>query len=350
MPSLPERQTLSSRPRATVIGAWLEGWRRVLGAPALTLGVMASTIAVAAPLAYTLRRMLAEHLGRSQEAEAALGGWHAGWAAEFGATAPGLGRTFTHEILGFGGTLATFSGLVDREPLTPALLGGIGWYLALWVFLSGGIIDRLARSRPIRTAAFFAACGVYFVRFLRLAALIGPLYWALFAWLHPWLFESVYGRLVRDLTSEPLVVAVRASLYVVFVVLLSAIGALADFAKVRAVVEDRRSMIGAVAASWRFVRRRLPRVAGLYAVNGLTLYVILRLWLQIAPPASASPWLALLVGQLYLLVRLSAKLAFLSSEVVFFQGDLAHAQYVAARPYEWPESAGEDALRRLDAR
>ena len=30
-------------PRATAVGAFLEGWRRVLAAPALTLGVMAAT-------------------------------------------------------------------------------------------------------------------------------------------------------------------------------------------------------------------------------------------------------------------------------------------------------------------
>ena len=58
--------------------------------------------------------MLAEHLGSSVEAERALAGWHAGWATEFGAQAQGLGRTFTHEILGFGGTLAIVSRFVDR--------------------------------------------------------------------------------------------------------------------------------------------------------------------------------------------------------------------------------------------
>ena len=59
--------------------------------------------------------MLEEHLGASLEAEQALNGWNAGWAAEFGAQAQGLGRTFTHEILGFGGTLANLSRFLDRD-------------------------------------------------------------------------------------------------------------------------------------------------------------------------------------------------------------------------------------------
>ena len=118
------------------------------------------------------------------------------------AQAQGLGRTFTHEILGFGGTLANVSGLLDRRELNPTVAGAIVAYVAAWIFLSGGLLDRLARGRPIRTAAFFSACGVYFVRFLRLAVVIGAVYRALFRWLQPWLFTTVYDRLTRDLTEE----------------------------------------------------------------------------------------------------------------------------------------------------
>src|SRR5262245_20581503 len=93
------------RPRATILGAFLEGWRRVLRAPVLAAGVLGLTFLLALPLAIALRGMLEEHLGASLEADRAVAGWNGGWAAEFGAQAQGLGRTFTHEILGFGGTL-----------------------------------------------------------------------------------------------------------------------------------------------------------------------------------------------------------------------------------------------------
>ena len=72
--------------------------------------------------------------------------------------------------------------------------------------------------------------------------------------------------------------------------------------------------------------------------------MVLRLWLQVAPSASAPAWLALLLAELYLLVRVWAKLAFMGSEVVFFQGELAHAEYSAAPPVIWPDSPAAEAI------
>jgi len=316
-------------------------------APALTLGVLGLTFLLALPLAIALRGMIEEHLGASLEADRAAAEWHAGWAAEFGAQAQGLGRTFTHEILGFGGTLANVSGLLERRELNPTLAGAIVAYVAAWIFLSGGLLDRLARGRPIRTAAFFSACGVYFVRFLRLAVVIGAVYWALFRWLHPFLLTTTYDRLTRDLTEERKGLLIRGGLYLAFVAALAVVNLIADFAKVRAVVEDRRSMLGALGASVRFVRRRPLRVLALYVLNVLAVLVILRLWLQVAPGAATPSWWALFAAQLYLLFRVWARLSFMASEIVFFQGELAHADYAAAPEPLWPDSPGVEAIQNL---
>jgi hypothetical protein len=51
-----------------------------------------------------------------------------------------------------------------------------------------------SRARPVRTAAFFAACGVFFWRFLRLAVIVGAAYWAVFARLHPYLFGTLWNQ------------------------------------------------------------------------------------------------------------------------------------------------------------
>ena len=330
-----------------MLGAFLEGWRRVLRAPALAASLVAATFLAALPLAMTVSRAIEQHLGASVEAERALEGWHAGWAAEFGSSAQGLSRTFTHEILGFGGTLATLSGLLDRVPLSPPLAAAVAAYLTLWVFLTGGIIDRLARGRPIGAAAFFAACGGHFWRMLRAAALAGGAYYAAFAWLHPLLFTDFFNRLTRDTTEERDVVAIRVVLYVVFLLVLLAIGLVSDFARVRLVIEDRRSALGAFAASLRFIRRRAVRTVALYAVNLAALAIILRLWLQVAPEAGAATWVVLLTGQLYLVARIWARLAFMASEAVFFQGELAHAEYTAAPDPVWPDSPAAEALDNL---
>jgi len=336
--------------RATALGAFLEGWRRVFRAPAITLGVLAALFLLALPLGLALRGMLTEHLGSSVVAERAAFGWDAGWAAEFASQAQGLGRTFTHEILGFGGTISIVSGFFDAKPLPPVVAGAAAAFALLWTFLSGGILDRFARARPVRTAAFFAACGVYFWRFLRLSVLVGGAYWALFAWLHPFLFGTVWDRWTQDLTSERTAAVMRGGLYLVFALALALVSLVSDYAKVRAVVEDRRSMLGAIGASMRFLRRRAFRAVGLYLLSAVASLLVIRIWFTAAPAGWESVAMAFLLTQVYLLARVWAKLAWMAGEVVFFQGELAHATYTAAPLEMWPDSPAAEALDNLIAR
>jgi hypothetical protein len=325
------------RPRATVLGAFLEGWRRALGAPAVTISLLAATWFLAQPLAFAFRVALLSQ-ARSATAELVI--------MDESADAAGRARELARLIegeLGFLSSPGDVSNWLRADPLNPVLAGTAAAYAALWLFVTGGILDRFARGRPIYTAAFFAACGVYFVRFLRLAILIGAAYFVLFRWLYPFLFETV-----RSLwTGDPDGLGARAVVFGVFGAALAIVGAVADFAKVRAVVEDRHGMIGAVAASVRFIRRRPLRVLGLYLVNLFALAVILRLWVQAEPGAGAASWAALFLVLLYLVGRIWAKLAFIASEVVFFQGELAHLDYTAAPLPVWPDSPEAEAMENL---
>ena len=97
----------------------------------------------------------------------------------------------------------------------------------------------------------------------------------------------------------------------------------------------------------RFLRRRPLRAFGLYLLNVIAFMMLLRLWLEAAPQAWDSVGWAFLITQVYLLVRIWLRLAFVSSEVVFFQGELAHAGYTARPPYVWPNSAAAEAIENL---
>jgi hypothetical protein len=331
-------------PRATVLGAFAEGWRRVIGAPAVTASVLAATMLLAEPLAVALREALDPGSRGSLIIEPDV-------SEQVGIAtirARELGRMIERE-LGFFGSPAATSEWLRRDPLNPAIAGPAIAYVALWLFLSGGILDRFARARPIGTAAFFAACGVFFVRFIRLSVLLGAAYYALFRWVYPWLFVDVYVRWTGDLAGQREELSVRAALYLVFAFALMVVGIVGDFARVRAVVEDRRGMLGALAASIRFVRRRPLRIVALYLLNVFALVVVLRLWVQASPAPDAPPSVALLIVLLYLLGRLWTKLAFLACEVVFFQGDLAHANYTAAPLPVWPDSPEAEAMENLKA-
>ena len=50
------------------------------------------------------------------------------------------------------------------------------------------------------------------------------------------------------------------------------------------------------------------------------------------------------LDQAYVLARLGLKLVFYASQTAYFQGQLAHASYVAAPQAVWPESPAAEAI------
>ena len=332
----------------TALAAWRDGMRRVNHAPAVLAGVWAVTVLLSLPLTAAMRSQLQDHLGNSLAADSAASGVNYDWMQEFTGQASGIGATFGPAVIGFGAVIDNLSAFIDNVPRPIAIIGTASAYIALWIFLAGGIIDRYARDRVTRGHGFFAASGVFFFRFLRLGALMGLAYGMLFRYLHPWLFGTVFGSLTHDLTVERTAFALRVLLYAVFGLALAACNILFDYAKVRAVVEDRRSMIGATAAGVRFLWRNRAAAAGLYLSDVVMFVVVLALYAAVAPGAGHavwSVWLGFLIGQLYVLARLWVKLVFWASEAALFQGRLAHAGYVAAPIPEWPDSPMADALR-----
>lgn len=331
----------------TLIDSWRDGWRRVFAAPTVTAGVFALTFLIAVPPAVTMRGAIATHLGDSLVANDVADGIDAGWWQEFTAQATGLGTTFSPTIIGFAATLDNVSSVLDGQANIAPIASALALYLSGWAFLSGGVIDRYARQRPTRTYGFFAASGVHFFRFLRLAIVAGLVYWWLFAYVHPWLFDEQYVNLTRGLSVERIAFLWRVAFYAIFGSMLVVANVAFDYTKVRIVVEDRHSVLGALAAALRFVRRHPRQVAGVYALNGLTFVALLALWALVAPGAGGTglqTWAAFVIAQAYLVARLLLKLQFIASQTALFQANLAHAAYTAAPVPVWPESPAAEAI------
>ena len=102
-------------------------------------------------------------------------------------------------------------------------------------------------------------------------------------------------------------------------------------------------MIGAVVASWRFIRRHPLEVLGLYAVNALLFLIVIGLYYLIAPGGDAN-LLAFAIGQLYIVLRVIVRLQFTASQTALFQDRLAHAGYVARPVPKWPDSPAAEAI------
>jgi len=312
-----------------------DGIRRVNRAPVVLACVFLVTLLAALPFSMMMRDALRAHLGNSMVAEQVAQGVNVQWWSEFTAQTGKLGKTFQPGIIGFAAVLDNLSAFADGEVRTSPLVMLGACYLLLWLFLTGGVLDRYARARPTRSHEFFTACGVYFARFLRLAPFIALTYYVLFAVVHPMLIDTLFADLTRDVTVERTAVFVRLALYGIFGVLIALVSIVFDYAKVRAVVEDRRSMIGAIAAGARFVLRHAAAVVALYVVTGCLFVALLLLYAIAAPGAGstgAGMWLGIAISQLYLLGRLWIRLVFFASETALFQGRLAHAGYIASPP------------------
>lgn len=331
--------------------AFRDGIRRVNGAPMVLAGMFAVTLLVALPLSYVLREMIAAHLGPSLAADGAAAGVNYDWWQEFAAQASGLGKTFIPSIVGFGAVLDNLGGMLDNLPLASVIAGVTAAWLVVWSFLSGGVVDRLARGRPTRSHGFFAACGMHFWRLLRLGAMAWLAYAFLFRYVHGWIFAGALERLTRDVGVERTAFAYRAAGYLVFGALLIGCNIVFDYARVRLVVEDRRSAIGALLAGGRFVRRHAGAALGLYALNGLAFLLLIGLYGVVAPGAPGAGWsmvAALAIGEVYIMARLYLKLLFYASETALFQGALAHAAYTAAPSVVWPDSPAAESIANAD--
>jgi hypothetical protein len=331
----------------TVRAAFAEGWRRTMRAKLLIAGVWSSTALVALPLAIALHEEIAGHLGSSVAAERALDTVDFDWWNEFRAAAGDIGQTFVPSVIGFAAVLRNLSAAADGHlPAGPIALAAMA-YLGLSMFLLGGVLDRLARDRPTGAHAFFGACGVYTVRFLRLAAVAAVVYAAIFAWLQPWLLDTLYPRVTREVTEERVAFAWRLVMYAGVAAPLLLANLVFDYAKIRMVVEDRRSAIGALTGALRFVGRNRGAALSLYLLNTLAFIAAVLLYYVLAPGAGRglSGAVAAFAGaQMYIVLRVVVRLAFAASQIALFQSRLAHAGYVARPVPRWPDSPAAAAL------
>jgi hypothetical protein len=325
------------------LSAFADGLNRVKRAPVLIAGLWLATVLIALPFAIMLQALIGDHLGASLAAERAAQSVDYDWWNEFLAQTSGIGLSFVPAILGFAAVMKNLSTIADVSALPVPIAIAVSAHMIVSLFLLGGVLDRLARDRAVGAAAFFSACGTYAVRFVRLALIATAVYWVLFVPYHQWLFTRLYPALIEHVMVERTAFFYRVALYLIFLAPVLFANVIFDYAKVRAVVEDRRSMIGALAAGWRFVLRHPGGAFVLYALDALLFLAVIGLYYLIAPGADQDT-AAFAIGQLYIVLRVMVRLQFAASQIALFQGRLAHAGYVARPVPRWPDSPAAEAV------
>jgi hypothetical protein len=317
------------------------------------------SVLAALPAAWGVHAAVAEHVGSSLVATRIVAGPDEGWWGEFLAQARGTARTLQPEVIGAAAPLSNLSRFLDARGISsslaapalrtppPALVATLALSALAWLFLTGGLIDRYARGRRLGSRAFFGACGVFFFRFIRLALLVGIGYWMLAGPYHSLLFDVTYRWLIRETPAERIAFVWRIALYLAWLAPLVLLNLTADYAKVRAVVEDRHSMIAALVTGWRFVRRHWRHAVSLYFANALVLALALAVYILVAPGGRGGDWrlaIVLVVGQAWILSRIATKLAFMATATALFQQHVAHVEYTAPPVPTWPESPAAEAI------
>jgi chromate transport protein ChrA len=326
--------------------AVVEGWRRVAGFPLGLLALWVATAGATLPAAAMLAASIEDHLGDSMTASAVASGVDLRWWDEFSSAAR-PGQSFSPTIIGGAGPVGTYAGLLDGDEPPVEIIGAVMLVQLLWLFLSGGLLDRYARRRRGGARGFFGACGVFFFRFLRLGLLAGVAYAVIVGPYHGWIFETAYPWLTRETSVERTAFVWRALLYTLWLIPLLLVNVIVDYAKVRAVIEDRHSMIGALVGAVRFIRRHPAPVAVVYGLNAAVAAVVLAAYIVLAPDGRGGDWrlLAVLaIGGLYLLARQAIRLAFLAGAMTLLERSFAHAEYTAPPLPIWPDSPAAEAI------
>jgi hypothetical protein len=208
------------------------------------------------------------------------------------------------------------------QVLAPPQLATAALLLMIWIFLSGGIIDRLARDRRSSSDRFFAACGACFGPLIRLGLLSLLVYASLLRWVEPW-FASM-------LRSDELSEIPRLALFGALALLLFFTAIVFDYARLRLVIEDRRSAVGALRASLRMLRAHGLKMIGVQAA----FWMLLVIWIFVgALPGADVPGL----GWVRIAGELLLKLALIGAQASLYQSHLAAAGWVARQDPSWPD-------------
>ena len=282
------------------------------------------------------------------------------------------GATILVTAAGLDGAPASRPFVLDVfEPLGTALMGGaiaaaldasdvtsrLGGESAPWllwllvviggVVLTGGVMDRYARQRPLDARTFWGVSGELAFRLIRLSAIGG----ALFTRAHRRAASWSWTRSPRPSSAPPARSAARSMLWalelglrVPYLAAALALFAATDAGRVRMVVERRRSALFAFTAGARFAwRHRAPVVllyAALFATAGIpwALVSAAELWLE------PGVGLARLLDAIQVGAAITAALVSAAAATSLFQAALAHASYVAPPRLVWPDSPAIETL------
>ncbi len=231
-----------------------------------------------------------------------------------------LGRAVRgFDMLWLGGALYRF-----RE-IGPAVgawfLAAVLMYLAVSVFLDGGIAGRVVALEGGGLGGFFADCGRLFGRFVRVVLVSIPLFLVVVG-LVSRLASAVAGLFTRNAASEWTVIIASNAAFLVALLAVTAVQMALDYTRVRIAAEDRRGVVRAFLDTFRFLGPRFFPAWAIYLAISL-LPIAAGVGLLLLQRRFPGGLLGLAVGfvaaQVFIGLRLVARVMFLGSAYHYTQ-------------------------------
>ena len=205
--------------------------------------------------------------------------------------------------------------------LGKSLLLGMGLlYLFTTIFLNGGILGIFTgNGEKFSAKQFFENAGHYFGRFFRL--FLFSLVFLILAFLIYSGLKNLVKAIAGD--SEILKGILNIILFVKLLIMVFLVNMTFDYAKIKTVIEDRKSMFRTGLQAWRFVFRYLGKTLGLYyiiiaeGILALLLYTLV--YKSISSLTGGSILILFVWQQIYVAFRIWIRLQFYASQTLLYQ-------------------------------
>jgi hypothetical protein len=201
------------------------------------------------------------------------------------------------------------------------------WVALFYVFvntlLAGGILAVLrSDDRKFSMKSFFAGCGIYFFRFLRL--FLVSLLFFLLAFILYSILNGIFGALTSNATSEVLPFILTIVALVFFLFLISIVVMIFDYAKIATVVNDSTAMFKTAWGAVKFVARNFGKTLALQYSIFLILVIFTLIYLliddMIGMTAPLAIFLMFIVQQVSISLRLWIRILSFASELALYEG------------------------------
>ncbi len=209
----------------------------------------------------------------------------------------------------------------------PALLAGLAAaalvYLALNVFLNGGIVGRLIdREGRATLAAFSGDCGRYFWRFVRLF-LVALVFYVLTLGVLMNLVSALFKPLTESAVTEWLPLILSNLHFLIALLVLSIVHMVIAYARIAVVADEERQVFKALRHVLTFLKKRFFRAWAIYLLivaltvaGTIVFYAVLGLF---GTPGVPQVIAAFVWMQLYVFFRIWIRTLFVAAQAEFYR-------------------------------